>query len=99
MATWLLLTSRMKRSYDVVGLRLERPIILKVHDQMDFAAVAEANTRPAALYYRSNSPESVFLVRLVMLIVLIIGCGGFANLANQLFMQEIARVLLHLPKP
>lgn len=86
----------MKRSFEAIAPSHERPLIIKVGERVDLAAMAEVDTEPVALYYRSNVAVSTFPLRTVMLIALFIGCGGILAYLVRLSMQGIAQVFLRL---
>lgn len=86
----------MKRSFEAIAPSHERPLIIKVGAHVDLAAMAEADSEPVALYYRSNIVVTAFPLRTVMLIVLFIGCGGILAFLVRMSMQGIARVFLRL---
>jgi hypothetical protein len=96
LATGLLLIDGMKRSYEAIAPSYERPLIIKLGDKVDLAAMAEADSEPVALYYRSNTAVSAFPLRTAMLVALFIGCGGVVGLFIRSSVQEIARMFLHL---
>jgi hypothetical protein len=96
LAFHLLLDACMKRSFEAIAPSHERPLIIKVGEQVDLAAMAEADSEPVALYYRSNVAVTAFPLRTVMLIVLFIGCGGILAYLIRLSMQGVAQVFLRL---
>ena len=84
----------MQRSFEAIAPSHERPLIIKVGDRVDLAAMAEADSEPVALYYRTNTVASAFPLRAVMLIVLFVGCGGVLGFLIRLSMQGIAQMFL-----
>lgn len=92
----MLLITSMKRSLEAVAPAYDRPLIIKVGDQVDIAAMAETDSEPIALYYRRNTATRAFPLRAVMLVALFFGCGGLLAFLIHFATQGVTRTFLHL---
>jgi len=85
----------MKKPIDPVSPSHKRPLIIRVSDDVDVAAIVEDDSQPSAIYYRSKPKVRTFPFRTVFLMVVFLGCGVLVDLFVHRSLLHVTRLLLH----